>query len=594
MARGPDGHDDEYRRPTVRELRVSNYRSLGDDITVTFDDMTVLVGPNGSGKSNVLDVFRFLREALTFGLEPAVSKRLGIARLRRVSTTKPRAVKVAVDLQAGDAWLATYEVQLNATKGASYRVEREHLRLRLTDEDDVVLDVEAGRVREAPAGLAPRASGNELVLPGLAGDPAIRPVVEALRSIRVHSIFPRELSQPQLVGVAPPLDDTGSNWCAVLKAMDRGAMRELAIAMERVTGDITDVRVESAGGYYTAEFEHRLSTVTRWFSAGQESDGTLRLAGILTALLQAPVPPVLGIEEPELTINPGLLPLLYEYLEAASRRTQILITTHSPDLLDMVSIDRIRAVQRVDGASTVGTVSQEQLNMVRNDLLSAAACSAPVGCARVARSATCSTCSPRTTDGGGARTSRRDPGRARRGELHREPRGQDLQGSGTPSGTVLVDPGQSTIRDLLGRHRRPGRRDSGPAAALGRAADRRSRGHLPEGRRSRVRRSRSSPRSALPDGCRPVLPRVRYSRRLGRRPARWPGAEVPSGTGHRDPHRSWSCAGRPRAVPGRQGLGAGQPDGRPVVQADGAPAAAYPRNDGSGIAGSGAQLVSPT
>lgn len=354
----------------VRELRASNYRSLSDDVVVPFGDLTALVGPNGSGKSNVLDIFRFLREALTFGLEPAVSKRLGITRLRRVAPTKPRAIKVGVDLEAPNEWSASYDLQLNAAKGASYRVEKEKLHISTGGEESVFLEVDGGRVRAAPSGLAPRASENELVLPGLAGDPHIRPVVEALRSIRVHSIFPRELSQPQPVGVAPPLDDIGSNWCAVMKAMDHSAIRELALAMERVTGDITNVRVESAGGYYTAEFEHQLDNVTRWFSAGQESDGTLRLAGILTALLQSPAPPLIGIEEPELTINPGLLPLLFDYLKAASSRTQVVITTHSPDLLDMLPIDNVLAVQRVNGASFVGQVSRDQREIVRSDLLS--------------------------------------------------------------------------------------------------------------------------------------------------------------------------------------------------------------------------------
>ncbi|RYY15567.1 MAG: hypothetical protein EON55_06085, partial [Alphaproteobacteria bacterium] len=110
----------------VTRLRVSNYRSLGDDVQVDFGQFTALVGPNGSGKSNVLDVFRFLREALTLGLEPAISKRLGITRLRRVATTKPRALKIGVDL-AADEWTATYELQLNASSARSYRVEHEIL-----------------------------------------------------------------------------------------------------------------------------------------------------------------------------------------------------------------------------------------------------------------------------------------------------------------------------------------------------------------------------------------------------------------------------------------------------------------------------------
>jgi predicted ATPase len=367
----PPGAEKTTSFTRIDRLRVSNYRSLRDDVVVEFGELTAFVGPNGSGKSNVLDVFRFIREALTLGLEPAVSKRLGIARLRRVSPTKPRAIKIGIDLHSRQ-WRASYDLQLNANRGGTYRVEHEALHVHYADmtRPDVDLRVEQGDVKSAPEGLSPRATQDELVLPVLAGDPSIRPIVDALRAIRVHSIFPRELSQPQPVGVAPPLDDTGSNWAAVLRTMDRSSLDELTLALERVTGDITGLRVESAGGYYTAEFEHRLDNVNRWFSAGQESDGTLRLAGILTALLQRPVPPLVGIEEPELTINPGLLPLLYDYIQATSESCQVVLTTHSPDLLDLLDIDQVRVVERLAGATVVGTVSEHQRTMIRQALLS--------------------------------------------------------------------------------------------------------------------------------------------------------------------------------------------------------------------------------
>ncbi|MFF2052365.1 AAA family ATPase [Leifsonia sp. NPDC058194] len=354
----------------VRRLRVSNYKSLDDDVVVEFDDLTLLVGLNGSGKSNVLDVFRFLGEALTYGLDPAISKRLGINKLRRAAPFKPRAIKIGVDLEALP-WSASYDIQINAAAGGTYRVERELLVLGSGADRRTILEVNSGRVRIAPDGLAPKGAVAELTLPSLAADPSIAPVIEALRGVRVHSIYPRELGIPQPIGAAPPLNENGSNWCAVLKTLDDGAKSDLVIALERITGDIRDVRVDSSGGFYTAEFEHELDSGTRrWFSAAQESDGTLRLAGILTALLQSPPPPLLAIEEPELTINPGLLPLLHDYLRATSLECQVVVTTHSPDLLDLVDTSEVRAVQRIGGATQVGRVAEFQVSAVRDSLMS--------------------------------------------------------------------------------------------------------------------------------------------------------------------------------------------------------------------------------
>lgn len=134
------------------------------------------------------------------------------------------------------------------------------------------------------------------------------------------------------------------------------------------TPQIAGTRVEASGGFYVAEFEHRIGATTRWFNAAQESDGTLRLAGIITALVQEPAPPFIGVEEPELTINPGLLPLVYDYLRAAADRTQVVFTTHSPELLDLVDIDAVRVVQRVDAATQVSPVTESQRGVVRDAL----------------------------------------------------------------------------------------------------------------------------------------------------------------------------------------------------------------------------------
>ena len=56
----------------INRVRIKNYRSLAD-VDMTFEDLTVLVGPNGSGKSNVVDALRFVRDALTLGLENAIN-----------------------------------------------------------------------------------------------------------------------------------------------------------------------------------------------------------------------------------------------------------------------------------------------------------------------------------------------------------------------------------------------------------------------------------------------------------------------------------------------------------------------------------------
>jgi predicted ATPase len=199
-------------------------------------------------------------------------------------------------------------------------------------------------------------------------------LAEAIRNIAIYSIFPGTLRRPQTSDPTRPMDEHGANWCSILKDARRdGWIGELRAALGQITGDIDDIKVASVGGFLITEFRHgqvnqKGKTRARWFSSAQESDGTLRMAGIITALLQEPPLTLIGIEEPELTVHPGALPLLYDFLVQASKRSQVLITTHSPDLLGLLKADEVRVVERRDGVTTVGPMDESQREAVRERL----------------------------------------------------------------------------------------------------------------------------------------------------------------------------------------------------------------------------------
>jgi hypothetical protein len=164
----------------------------------------------------------------------------------------------------------------------------------------------------------------------------------------------------------------GENWVSTLRGLDRdreGA--ELLAALGRIVGDIDDYRVTAAGGFLIPEFRHGVENGReRWFGAAQESDGTVRLAALLTALLQQPPPSLIGIEEPELAVHPGALPILVDYLTEAAKRTQVVVTTHSPELLDLLPPESLRVVERFQGATAVQRLAADQAGMIRERLFS--------------------------------------------------------------------------------------------------------------------------------------------------------------------------------------------------------------------------------
>lgn len=353
----------------LRRATISNFGSLGGQTQVDFGSLTALVGPNGSGKSNVLLALRFVADSLQMGLSGAITRRSGIDAVRRWSAGHPFNVEISLEVRlAGGS--GTYRFELRGDRAEEYSVKLEEAEL-FSENERHYFRVENGEWKDGPLGLRPQADPQTLALTLVAGDSRFAPLAVALQSISVYSIFPDTLRTPQRYSPQRPMDAHGQNWASILKDQPSRTWKpDLVRALQKLTGDIEDLRVSPVAGYLAVQFRHASETrKPKWFDASQESDGTLRVAGIITALLQDPPVPVVGIEEPELTVHPGAMPLLFDYLQQASRFSQVVVTTHSPELLDLFETDAIRVVQRHGGVTTVAPLAREQRDAVRTGLL---------------------------------------------------------------------------------------------------------------------------------------------------------------------------------------------------------------------------------
>jgi predicted ATPase len=380
----------EQPHPIIRRLAVKNFRSLAD-VEVELQPLTVLVGPNGSGKSNLVDVLRFVRDAIARGLDSAILDRGGLGSLRRwVGRGKPPDIQIDLTI-VGPTWQGDYGFALTGDRGQGHRVKWERLRFVAGQEKDVHIEFKRGKL-VAAKGFVDAPQGNALLEQMTELSSRYLVAFDASRYFRVeggmtanfvndmsfYAIFPNVLRAPQPLFHPYPLEESGMNLASVLRDVEKGnggtTHEALCAALQRVVPEVDRYSVAEAGSYLVTKLHHRTSGgggAGPAFELARESDGTLRMLGILTALYQEPPRSLLAIEEPEWAVHPGALSLLVDVLREASLRSQVIVTTHSPDLIADVPADALVVVEKEDGVTRAGPVSVGQREAITDKLFDA-------------------------------------------------------------------------------------------------------------------------------------------------------------------------------------------------------------------------------
>ena len=369
---------------TLREMLVMGFRSIYSQ-EVAFDNPTFVVGPNGSGKSNFADAFAFLSEAMVSPLRAVIERRGGFAAVSHRSSARGRpsnlTLRVTLEKPDSETTDARYYLDLRPRKGNDFEVAEEICSVQRSDGSVAFRRRTvkgATRWDISVDSLAPAVEPNALALPLVGGDKRFQPVLRFLSGMRTYRIEPTALRTMQDPDGGTVLRSDGSNAASVLWEIQRRSpdedgtrIREL---LKSVVPGTVEVQPKTLGNKLTLEFtQNRPGAEPIKFKAFSMSDGTLRVLGLITAVFQRPAPSLLVIEEPEASMHPGALGSILDVLRLASRSMQVVVTTHSPDILDAKWIEdrHLRILSWEHGRTRIAHVSQAVRTALAQHLMGA-------------------------------------------------------------------------------------------------------------------------------------------------------------------------------------------------------------------------------
>lgn len=386
----------------LKRVKIQGYKSL-TDVEVQLQPLSVLFGPNASGKSNFLDALQLLSriansQTLNEAFDPPYrgtsleSFTFGPNGIQGLLAQEKAFFSIEVDIELSQVVIQAVNRQIQETgdieKGSPlhekylrYRIEIETVPkagiLRVLHESLTALNAEGTLKKQAPLllleyrenrshrqymeGQRPAIFDHYLDYSILSKryNPYFHSHLVAMREELAGWLFlylePRErMRTPTPVKEVRHIGLMGEELDAflnTLRAVNEPQFSAIEKALHMVVRSITGIDV-SVNNYGLIEL--RLMQEQMPIPVSVVSEGTLRVLGLLALTGIKERPTLLGIEEPENGVHPGRLDLIASFLETRARRnTQVIVSTHSPVLVDLIPRQSLYVCRKVGGRTQI-------------------------------------------------------------------------------------------------------------------------------------------------------------------------------------------------------------------------------------------------
>ena len=355
-------------QPRIEYLRVKNYRVLRDVELKNITPLSTFLGPNGSGKSTLIDVFAFLAECFTVGLPYAWDKRGRFKHVQSRGSNGPIEFRLKYREKPAKP-LITYHLAIDEGSKGPF-VDSEWLQWRPSNRGKPVRLLDFGNGIGSVIYDDVTENGNTQRDRHLLGDASMlavstlgklgrHPHADALRRFitdwHLSFLSADATREEPKAGAQERLSETGDNLPNVIQYLNERHPKRLRKILSIMSKRVP--RLEKVDAELMTDGRLLLQIKDAPFAqpilAKYVSDGTLKILSYLI-LLHDPEPArLIGIEEPENHLHPRLLPSLTEEFRMASSASQLIITTHSPYLVDEFYADEVWVLYRDEHGFTV-------------------------------------------------------------------------------------------------------------------------------------------------------------------------------------------------------------------------------------------------
>lgn len=348
--------------------------------------LNVFIGPNASGKSNFIEILNLLKYAPVH-LESPISTTGGINEWlwkgRRESDDEKRAqidIILSAESDNGIRHLIEFGGVKNSLQMVTELIEQE----KVTPGEDQKYDfytLNKGRAVLHDADVGDQRIEREIdrsvldlrgsILSQLKDpDPGRYKIFEYLQTsysgIQIYKDWTfgsdSTIRSSQLAdGALDFVNKDGRNIVSIIASMDRKTKNDLLTILQNLYSEIAYLRIAPAGaGLQQLMIEEEGGIEV---PAQRLSDGTLRFLFLAVILMNPNPPPIIVIEEPELGLHPDVIPKVGDLLLQASRKTQVVVTTHSRMLVDFFGAvpEDVVVCNKENGSSVMERLSSNHL-----------------------------------------------------------------------------------------------------------------------------------------------------------------------------------------------------------------------------------------